>query len=567
MSLRLKIFATFVLLTLATVTLVAVLVERRFTAEVRNNLSDFIRNGIGVVEAFNDLNIKRVINEASQIGTDPRLRASLATMDVETIAQTANSFALAEDAPLLLVLSSSEEYLTGRGLPESDIPFLAQQPAVSDAMNGFEAGDYWLVEGKLLIVAASPVITGNRRLGILVLGKTMGADFLNDLQQITSSHFGLVVADRVVHNTISHDKEAVNISLIDLDSEIPAEFSAAGHRFMGARVSLDGAQGDHLGSLVIYRSLEEALAALDPIRTSIVIIAMGSIAFALFASYFLSLGVTRPVEALARRIRLFGTGDYDDPVEIHSNDEVGILAASFEEMRLSLQIAQDDLVSAERLSTVGQMANGIIHDFKQPITTIQGFTELICKADLTEENRREYGEMILGSIQQMLGMINDLLDFARGEASLHLEEADLNNVVNNAKNQLHGVMADHGIVLNFSPGDIGPVQLDRLRIQRVIENLISNAGEAISGKGEITLETLTSNGGIELLVTDTGSGVPLELQDTLFEPFVTMGKPSGTGLGLSVAKNIVEEHGGSISYQTEADKGTTFHIWFPANAA
>ena len=117
MSLRLKIFATFVMVTLATVTLVAILVSRQFATEVSAGLSRSVENAAEVVETVNSINIERLIDEASSLSTDSRLRASLSTMDIETISQSVSSFGQTNDVPLLLVLSPEEKYLTGWGLP------------------------------------------------------------------------------------------------------------------------------------------------------------------------------------------------------------------------------------------------------------------------------------------------------------------------------------------------------------------------------------------------------------------------------------------------------------------
>ncbi len=566
MSLRSKIFATIILVTMGTLILVGVLVTQRLTLQVRSNLFASIQNAADVVNTVYDLNRTRLIEESSRLANDPRLRASLATRDKETIAETIGALARAENAPMLLVLSPGEEFLAGRGLPAEDYGRISKAAVVIDALNGFESADYWLVKDQLLVVAATPVITGSRMFGIIILGRPLGENVLNDLAGMTGSQFALRYGGTVHHNTYRESRQAIDAALASLEPEAtPMDFSTRNMRFIGLSQTLLNAEDQPVASLVIYRSYDQELEALSPLRTSIYLIALGSIGISLLASFFLASGVTRPVERLATSIRNFGGGNYAEPIEVTSNDEVGVLAASFEEMRQSLLIARDELLHAERLSTVGRMANGIIHDFKQPITTIRGYTELICAQDMSSEKRMEFGAMILGSVQQMMGMINDLLDFARGKATLHLEQADLNKVVQNAVSQLQAALAEHQVEVNFTPGKIDSLGLDQLRIQRVIENLISNAGEAISGAGKITLETRTANGGVDLIITDTGSGVPEELRETLFEPFVTLGKPSGTGLGLAVAKNIVEEHGGTIQFQSETDIGSTFRIHLPAN--
>ncbi|MCH8327762.1 MAG: hypothetical protein IID15_04460, partial [Candidatus Marinimicrobia bacterium] len=253
MSLRLKIFTTFLIVTLATVTLVAILVSRQFTTEVRASLSRSVVNAEEVVQTVNTLNIDRLITEAASLSADPRLRASLSTMDIETIAQSVNSFAQAYNAPLLLVLSPQEKYLTGWGLPSTAYGSIAQEPVITDAMNGFEAGDYWAVNGELMMIAASPVVTASRTLGMIVLGRPLDNAILGDLKKMTGSDFAIVVDGMVPHITLQNSSNQFKEVLAQIDyGAQPEEFANENDRFIGARILMTNAAGRELASLIIF---------------------------------------------------------------------------------------------------------------------------------------------------------------------------------------------------------------------------------------------------------------------------------------------------------------------------
>ena len=564
-SLRLKIFLTFLLLTFITVALVAILVNQRFTEEMRANLANSLQNAAEVYQTYTDIDIDRLIDQASNLSVDARLRASLSTMDSSTVAQTVEELNQTQLATLLAVLDPDERFLAGHGIPTGYELDLTTEPVVIDAMSGFESGDIWALTDTLMKVAAIPIRTGSKRQGILLLGYHMDQAFLGRLRQMTNCHLTFLVNGQVPYSTyyMGEVRQTAEIFSRMTAYEGTWDFTAAGSRFLGIVVQIANAHQEVLGFLFIYKSLDEALASLGPLRWSIFFIALGSLALLLLFSYLLARGVTRPVEDLTLAIRKFGDGHYDFPVQVTSNDEVGTLAIAFEEMRQSLQKAQAELLDSERLSTVGSMANGIIHDFKQPITIIQGFTELLQLPGTNAGKRQEYGEQILSTLHQMLGMVNDLLDYARGETSLHLAPASLNQVINHAVNRFRNLDSDESLELTFQPGEIEDVVFDHHRILRVVENLLGNARDAINGPGKISVATGASNGGVVMTITDTGGGIPAKIQDTLFEPFITLGKPSGTGLGLAITKSVIEEHGGKISFTTRENVGTTFRIWLP----
>jgi signal transduction histidine kinase len=547
-TLRLKIFLPFVLLTLGVVALVMILVSRRFTEEMRQNLISSLEGAAQQYQTFNDINIRRLQDQAVSMSVDVRLQASLTTT-----------------SDMLAALSASGEFLAAQGLPpDFQIDFIFQ-PAVIDAMNGYDSADIWTVADALMSVATIPIVAAEKQIGVLLLGEVMDQPFLDELRQMTDMHATLWVIDHIPYSTYyAGSREETEMVFARLAGRKGVwDFTMLHEKFIGTCVPIVDVQQRRLGDLFLYNSLDKALASLIPLRWSIFFIAVIGAALSLLFSYILARSVTKPVMNLSDAIRSFGIGQYDTPVEIQSNDEVGSLASAFEDMRRSMLKAQEELLKSERLSTVGSMANGIIHDFKQPITVIQGFSDLLTQRATNEEKRREYAQQIHQAIHQMMGMINDVLEFARGRTTLVLENLDLNTIITQAVQQLHASLAESNIELTFIPGEIGSVPLDRSRIQRVVENLIGNARDAITRAGKITLETRHDDGGIELTIQDTGTGIPEQIKENLFDPFVTAGKRTGTGLGLAISKNIVEEHGGNITFTTKENEGTTFHVWLP----
>ena len=572
-SLRLKIFLPFLLLTLAIIGLITTLVNQRFTAEMHRNLEDSLENAGTVFYTYFRNNIERLIDKVGNVSADARLQASLTTMDRPTIAQTVAELYRDRQADLLGLVSPGGTLVTMEGWPIDLFPDPLSEPVITDALNGYLSGDIIALADTLVAIAAAPVLTRQVVQGVLVMGQQMDQSFLDELQLMTGCQLAFLVNGQVPFSThFPRDRsQAANIFAPLLESTGVIDFLADGEQYLGMRAAITNANNMKQGDLIIYKSLDAALASLGPIRRNIYLIGLGGILLSLIFSYILARSVTHPVEELAAASRAFGEGRLDVAVQVKSNDEVGTLAHAFEEMRTSLLRAREELVRTERLSTVGRMANAIIHDFKQPINSVKGFADLLRLPGIDDHKREKYADMILGGLDRMMEMVNELLDFARGDTKLHLEQVDLNAVVAEEIDHLQGHQSDTELELSFVPGEIETITLDRRRIRRVIENLIGNARNALAlggptgspGRGRISVATAANNGGVTLTVADDGPGIPPEIRQTLFEPFVSGNKSKGTGLGLAITKSIIEELGGRIDFTTKTDAGTTFRVWLP----
>ena len=242
------------------------------------------------------------------------------------------------------------------------------------------------------------------------------------------------------------------------------------------------------------------------------------------------------------------------------------LADNLAEALGSLEAAQQQLIESERLSAVGRMANMIIHDIKNPMQGIRMFAEMAAEADLSPEDRREFSETMCREIDRLVGMCQEILDFARGTTSLARADVVLDDFVMETVVSLAAELEQHRVELATELAHGGGACIDASRMRRVLLNLCRNAVEAMGSDGG-TLRLVTARaaaGGARIVIADTGPGIPPEIRDALFEPFVTQGKDHGTGLGLAIVKKVVEDHGGTIDVATAEGQGTTFTIRLPA---
>jgi signal transduction histidine kinase len=228
-----------------------------------------------------------------------------------------------------------------------------------------------------------------------------------------------------------------------------------------------------------------------------------------------------------------------------------------------LKEAQDELVRAERLSTVGKMASSIIHDIKSPLTVIKGYVTFLARDDLATEKRQQMAHTVINAIDAFTGMTQEILDYAHGESTLALQPVNVGSFVESVCSFLEISFARKGIKIKRALAFSDTLVMDTEKMRRVFYNIASNAYDAMEKGGTFTIASGLRDDCVEFHLKDTGPGIPELIRDTLFEPFVSWGKEHGTGLGLAIARKIVEDHGGDIGVISEAGQGTDFTIRLP----
>jgi len=228
-----------------------------------------------------------------------------------------------------------------------------------------------------------------------------------------------------------------------------------------------------------------------------------------------------------------------------------------------LEETRAELVSKERLSMLGRMSATVIHDLKSPLTTISGFAQLLRLQDLDKTEIVKYADNINRQVEQFMAMTQEILTYARGGAEATLVEMDLMPMLQDILMGIAFPLIQKKMKLETDLNFMGRVRVDRDRFPRIIENLASNAIDAMEPGGVLSVRTEACDGGVNILVSDTGHGIDPEIQDRIFEEFFTHGKHKGTGLGLSIVHSIVAEHGGHISVDSQPGIGTTFTLFLP----
>ncbi|HEX8908621.1 MAG TPA: ATP-binding protein [Anaeromyxobacteraceae bacterium] len=356
---------------------------------------------------------------------------------------------------------------------------------------------------------------------------------------------------------------------------------------------------DVLGLLDVSLSLASSDARVaDFRRGSLVLTGIGVLLLSAFFFAFARFHVVRPVQALVDGTRRVAIDQLDTEIRVRSKGELGLLAASFNDMTRALRRtegelkdlnldlerqvdertadlkkAQNALVHTEKMSSLGQLAASIAHEINNPLAGILTFAKLVIRTleqgPPDEATRRDLVRnlaLVQRETERCSAIVRNLLDFAR-DRPVALRELQVNAVVEEALQLIAHQIAIQGLTLEKDLQPTPPVLADFGQLRQAVVNVTMNAVEAMGKRGTLSVRTRArADGGVEIAISDTGPGIAAEHLPHVFEPFFTT-KEKGTGLGLSVVYGILQRHQGDVEVQSEVGRGTTFTFSLPPPAA
>ena len=288
--------------------------------------------------------------------------------------------------------------------------------------------------------------------------------------------------------------------------------------------------------------------------------------------------ISLPIVSKDKLIGILNLGNKENK-SFYSNEDLELLstlanqaAIAIENARLyeNLKQSQDTLRRADRLSSLGLLTAGLAHEIRNPLVAIRTFTQLLPERYDDAEFREGFQGLALKEVDRICGLINDLLSFAR-PSKPNVAPENLNDVVDNIARILETQAKEKNVVILREFGDNLPkVWIDREQMKQVFMNLILNAIQAMKEGGSINISTrsVSRNGTqpsgdfVQVEIRDTGVGIPEENLQHIFDPFFTS-KDEGSGLGLAVSHQIVQEHGGFVTVESHVGKGTAFFVHVP----
>ena len=294
-----------------------------------------------------------------------------------------------------------------------------------------------------------------------------------------------------------------------------------------------------------------------------------ALVISLAVAYLLARSISRPVTRLAEAAAAMSRGDYNQRIPVEGRDELSSLTQQFNEMASE--------VSRARTMQRDFVAN-VSHDLKTPLTSIQGFSQAILDGTVTDTyGYAQAAQIINTEAQRMSRLVSELLSLSRlenGPSSLELHPADIGQVITQLVTAMQPQATDAGVhlVLRLNSNSGGTVLADVDRLKQAFGNLVDNALKHTPAGGSVTIlvDSLPGSVGTQVLVCDTGQGIPEEDLPRIMERFYQIDKARSSGsrslgLGLAIAQEIVQAHKGQISIESTVGSGTTVRVFLPSD--
>jgi two-component system, NtrC family, sensor kinase len=550
--------------------------------------------------------------------TDPKGHVSLRVSEPQGAISDVSSISVVR-AALSGKVAAATEILSAEILHNTD-PLLASRAYLpSGESPRADSLDKTAGPSGLVMIASAPVVGSDGR----IVGALYGGILLNQNLEIVDRIWKVVFqGDRLDNRdigvvTIFQDDMRVSTTVKTADSvrwvgrPSPAEVRedvlgqgrtfrgrmlAAGDWYVSAYDPLRNYEGRIIGMLAVGR-LESAYTST---RNRVILSFFGIATI----GFILILGVTYreigkvmlPVGKMVAATQNIAAGHFDQEVQSSpQHGEIALLADSFNTMLKSLRQMRGDLeewgrtleekvkqrseelgtmqarvAQSERLASLGMLAAGVAHEINNPLGAILALTALALEDVKEDDPNRESLQEVVKQTQRCRDIVKGLLEFSR-HSKVNTEIADLNKILQDTLSLVtkQAQFLNITMAINYDP-QLPPVMVDKSELEEVFMNILMNAVQAMQERGTITITTRhsTPDNSVEVLISDTGCGVPPDKIDQIFDPFFTTKESGqGTGLGLSIAYGIITSHRGSISVESEVGKGSTFKIRLPNASA
>ncbi len=247
------------------------------------------------------------------------------------------------------------------------------------------------------------------------------------------------------------------------------------------------------------------------------------------------------------------------------------LAGIIERKRAELEKEklQEKLAQSEKLSALGRITANVAHEIRNPLTSLGGFARRLNNKIPDGSSVKEYAEVIISEANRLEKILRNVLTYSM-HARSHMEKYNINEIIDESLKVFEVMWKDNSIRVERNINDLPQIQINRDQVREAIDNLLSNAIDSMADGGTLTIaskkEFFNEISYIAVKITDEGEGIPEEHLSKIFEPFFStkaLGESHRTGLGLSICRKIMEEHGGLIKAESTLGEGSTFSLYFP----
>ena len=465
LRLRTKFLIAMLLTSAGLTAAVLLIVQRTVETHVRRDLGNDLANS---VETFRNLQKEResALARSAELMADlPSLKALMTSHHPPTIQDASREMFRLSGGDLFALVDTTGQFV-GFHTKSPGITREQAQQLLEGRNSLDEPLQWWFAGGHLYEVVLAPIYFGprtdNSLLGIVAVGHEMNAALAHQVSQIAASQVAIVCGPTVVVSTLNADQTselAAQFNTHRLVAQGPADWKLGRESFVVSSVALNPGESPSI-AMVVMKSYDEATAFLNHLTRLLVAVGLGAFFVGSLLVYFTARNFTRPLEELVEGVRALGRGDFRYPVGPQGGSEVAELTNSFIRMREGLLEAQQRLLGAERLATIGRMASSISHDLRHPLTAVLANAEFLADADLAPHQREELYLEIRIAVNRLTDLIDSLLELSRPAESMNIIDAPVERALNRAIELVRAHPQFHRILIAIESAGLHNAQFD-----------------------------------------------------------------------------------------------------------
>jgi signal transduction histidine kinase len=545
------------------------IIRDRIHQHVSQELSDDLTHSLATLQNLQQQRRDALIHENALLADQSSLKALMTTHDQRTIQDGAVRFWKVSGSDLFALADPSGRVLTvyTKGKPSSPVLEQALQQTMA------RSGEHYLIaDGRLFDFSVRPLYFGEEGqgtlLGYVVTGYVVDRNVVNLISRATGNEVTFLAGAEIMASTLPPRLQQELLgnyqTLAHVAGGRTKEISLGGEQFLGTEADLSAEAARPL-RLVVLKSFAQANRVVHDTNRVVLLLGVAAIVLGSLLMLVLSGFVTQPLEMLAQGVRAFGFGDHSRVLPSDGTREVRELSAAFARMRSEIINTNRALLESEKLVTIGRMASSVSHDLRHYLASVYANAEFLSSPRLSEQERREFFADIHIAVHGATELLESLLIFSKTGAVYHRERNSMLRIVEKCVSLLRAHPEAEGVAIRIECADPsgGYALVDEKQMQRAIYNLLLNACQSAhksEGAREVHVSIAASEKTITLTITDSGPGVAEHIRNSLFEPFVSDGKHSGTGLGLTLANSVAKEHGGAVTLLSTQPGETIFRL-------
>jgi signal transduction histidine kinase len=558
-------------------TLLSLLVIRTIVQQqTRTDLASDLQHSVKTYQNLQRQQRELLARESALLADLPSLKSLMTTYDPITIKDGGIEFWQVSGCDFFALLDQNGRlivsYNRGAALDHSGVEHELE-------MERYKAGEPILLslDDRIYEISTQPLYFGLKEhgtlLGYVAVGYPIDEHVAREVSEAAAAQVAFSVDGRVVVSTLSPVLQQQLVTrggdLLQMPTQNKKiqlgkmDYLAASERLT---TSARQESAMEIPQLVVLKSFEEATQLVNRVNRWVLALALVALVVGSGMLVSISRTLTRPIETLVAGTRALALGNFDYQLNEEGAAEIRELSRAFERMRIQLRRTQHDLLDAERLATIGRMASSISHDLRHYLSAMYANAEFMSGANISQPEREELMLEVQAAVQGMTDLLDSLLLFTQTGRALHPEFESIAFMIQRAVSMVRSHPAGRDVKITLNGLSSLEAWIDARKLGRAVYNLLLNACQAAKrGQGlpTVSLTLIENERSIQIRIVDSGPGVPVPVRQKIFLPFVSESRESGTGLGLTLAQQIAQEHGGGIELEETAEGDTAFTINLP----